>query len=438
MIEFALFIALGFLAAGLLVLIIAPALYRRLVKLTERKLRAKKHFDAVQSQALGDVQRAEFAAENSKMSVQLKQERQELAQTVASKSRLSETLNKMRNENAGLQQNLDSLKNETRVLRTDLEREEEELEKAKDALAEAQEQNSKKEAQIKSLIDRANRLETEIGAGKIDLASKDTESENLRAIIDKLRDEQLRLANDQLQLEKRVADLQIELNRERTRAKDFEKRLETSQKKLENRDKRLETKTQEIKTLKEKMGLVRTETTELRRSLKASENDRKALERTLNKVEKQLSKFTGEPPKQHTRAEIDIPKPVRFKSEPAIDKKSNGTTEVQAESDTSKMSPLEKKRPASAKSISARVDELRARHNKLIEQLNKPVAMSKDAGYRDELSDIAAMMVDLVATREGDTSKVHELLAKEKSNKDHITKRRSLAGRTHALMEQTD
>lgn len=438
MIEFALFTALGFLAAGLAILIIAPPLYRRVVKLTERKLRAKKHFDAVQNQAASDVQRAEFAAENSKMSVQLKQERQELAQTVASKSRLSETLNKMRNENAGLQQNLDSLKNETRLLRTNLEREEEALEKAKDALAEAQEQNSKKEAHIKSLIDRANRLETEIGAGKIDLASKDTENENLRAIIDKLRDEQLRLAKDQLQLEKRVANLQVELDRERTRAKDFEKRLETSQRKLENRDKRLETKTQEIKTLKEKMGLVRTETTELRRSLKVSENDRKALERTLNKVEKQLSQFTGQPPKQHTRAQIDIPKPVRFKAEPAGDKKTDETTDARQESGTPAMSAKETKRPASAKSISARVDELRARHNMLVEQLNKPVPMSKDAGYREELSDIAAMMVDLVAIREGGTSKVHQLLTMEKSSKGGNSKRRGLARRAQALMEQTE
>lgn len=442
LIEFALFTALGFLAAGLLVLIIAPALYRRMVKLTERRVRTNAHFDAVESQANRDIERAEFAAENSKISVQLKQERQELAQTVASKSRLSETLTKMRNENAGLQQNLESLKNETRDLRTGLKREEKALEQAKQALSQAQEQNSKKEQQIKSLIDRANRLETEIGAGKIDLASKDTESENLRTIIDKLRDEQLRLANDQLQLEHRVANLQAELDQERTRAKDFEKRLETSQKKLENRDKRLETKALEIKTLKEKMGVVRSESTALRRSLKASESDRKALERELNKVEKQLSKFTGETPKQHKRAEIEIPKPVRIKSE-LVNKNANDDAVDQAVAGSKSAQNLslpkspEAKQPRSAQSISQRVDKLRARHNRLVEQLNKPASPSKDADYRAELSHIAAMMVDLVAVREGETSNVHDLLATNNRSNKKNKKRRSLANRAQDLIDQS-
>lgn len=443
MIELALFTALGFLAAGLILLIVGPALYRRLVKRTERRVRVHAHFGAVESQANRDIERAEFAAENSKISVQLKQERKELAQTVASKSRLSETLTKMRSENEGLQQNLQSLKNETRDLRTDLKREEAALEKAKSALSDAQEQNQIKEKQIRSLIDRANRLETEIGAGKIDMASKDTESENLRAIIDRLRDQQLRLASDQLQLEHRVESLQNELDKERGRANAFEQRLETTHKKLENRDKRLATKMQEIKTLREKMGLVRTESTELRRSLKASETDRKALERTLNKVEKQLSKFTGEPPKKHKRADIKIPKSTRTKAAPVLETaKDVPSNDVPAspEPDNQPKQKIraDKKRAQSAKSIADRVEELRARHNMLVNELNKPVPLTKDDEYRDELSQIAAMMVDLVAAREGEMSQVHDLLVTEKTYKDRNFERRSLANRAQDLIQKTD
>ena len=78
MIEIILFVALGFLAASLLGLVIAPAIYRRVVTLTERRMRATVPLNAAEISAAKDMERASFAAQNSRINVELRKEREQL------------------------------------------------------------------------------------------------------------------------------------------------------------------------------------------------------------------------------------------------------------------------------------------------------------------------------------------------------------------------
>jgi chromosome segregation ATPase len=185
LIELILFVALGFLVAALLGLIVAPAIYRRVVKLTERRMRSTVPLNAAEIKASKDMERAAFAAESARISVELRKERELLTEEKVGSSRLSNTIVKMRSQNEQLRTHVDDLKLESGKLRSNLRVEEGKLEKTQATLKAAQENNLEKEKQITSLIDRANRLSTDVGALKIDLASKDTESENLRSSSDR-------------------------------------------------------------------------------------------------------------------------------------------------------------------------------------------------------------------------------------------------------------
>lgn len=425
MIELILFVALGFLVAAMLGLIVAPAIYRRVVKLTERRMRSTVPLNAAEIKAAKDMERAAFAAQSARISVELRKEREMLTEEKVGSSRLSSTIVKMRSQNEQLRTHVDDLKLESGQLRSNLRVEEGKLEKTQATLKAAQDNNLEKEKQITSLIDRANRLSTDVGALKIDLASKDTESENLRSTIDALRSEHKKIRNHQTEIEGRAQKLQIELGQEQERANELDKKLNTTTIKLANREQTLEQKSSEIKRIKERMNSVKSESTELKRSLRASETDRRALERRLLKVEKQLTQFTGAP----------TPVPVR---KPNVSTAKQADVKTNNKTDTAPLSTTTIKRALSASEIADRVEKLRGRHNALVEDLNKNSSPADDGNYRRELSEIAAMMIDLTAAREGETSLIHTILGDHKISLSGTNAKPSLADRSVRRLEKTN
>ncbi|WP_162653034.1 hypothetical protein [Lentilitoribacter sp. Alg239-R112] len=421
MIELILFVALGFLAAALLGMIVAPAIYRRVVKLTERRMRSTVPLNAAEIKAAKDMERAAFAAENARISVELRKEREQLTEQRAGNSRLSDTVVKMRSQNLELQNDLNDLKQESGSLRSNLRIEESKLEKAQDALEDAQKSNTEKEKQILSMLDKANYLSTEMNSLRIENATKDTEAENLRSTIDSLRNEHRRLRNNQSELQNRAEKLKVELGIERQKTIKLEKRIDTAETQIANRDQKIEARNDEIKRLKEKMGAVRSETSDLRKSLKMSETERRTLERKLQRVEKQLSKHEGRVPVEHKSARIDTPKPT-----PAFKE----TTSISKEELVY--------RSLSRSEIAERVERLRKRHNDLIEDLKRKSDNSPDSDHRRELAEIAAMMIDLTAAREGETSKIHDILKDHILTKPGSGKRPNLADRAKRRIEKTN
>ena len=282
LIEFILFVALGFFAAALIGMVVTPAIYNRVVKLTERRMRSTVPLNVAEIKAAKDMERASFAAENARVSVELRKEREQLTKQTAGNSRLSQTVIEMRSQKLELQKILDNSKQENGRLRSDLRIEEARLEKAREAIKDAQKFNDDKEKQILLMLDKANYLSTEVHSLRIEGATKDTESENLRSTIDSLHNEHHRIRNDQSELQNRADKLKVELDVERGKTIKLEKHLRTATTQLANRDQKLATRHEEIKRLKEKMGIVRTEAFDLRKSLKTSETERRTLERNCN------------------------------------------------------------------------------------------------------------------------------------------------------------
>lgn len=420
MIEIVLFVALGFLVAALIGMVVAPAIYRRVVKLTERRMRSTVPLNAAEIKAAKDMERAAFAAENARISVELKKEREQLTEQRAGNSRLTETVIKMRSQNVDLQNDLDNLKQESGRLRSNLRIEESNLEKAQAALANAQKNNDEKEKQILSMLEKANQLSTEVNSLRIESATKDTESENLRSTIDSLRNEHRRIRNNQSELQNRADRLKVELDVEREKTNKLEKHLDTATTQLANRDQKLEMRNDEIKRLKEKMGAVKSETSDLRKSLKASETERRTLERKLTCIERQLATQANKPSVAVQPSEIK-----------AQTQQAGIVPEREEPGQTTS-------RQLSQSELAERVDMLRKRHNDLIEDLKRDSDINVDNEHRRELAEIAAMMIDLTAAREGQSSKIHALLKDHTLTKPGSGRRPNLADRAKRRIDKTN
>ena len=87
MIESIMFVALGFLLAGLVALLLTPPLWRRAVRLTTRRLEATMPMTVADIQADKDHQRAEFAVQLRQMEMAYEKAREKAARHLVERNR---------------------------------------------------------------------------------------------------------------------------------------------------------------------------------------------------------------------------------------------------------------------------------------------------------------------------------------------------------------
>ena len=83
MIDIGMYVALGFLLASLLALMVAPAFWRRAVRLTRRRIEMTMPMSASDIQADKDQLRAEFAIELRRVEVALEKARDSRSEAAA-------------------------------------------------------------------------------------------------------------------------------------------------------------------------------------------------------------------------------------------------------------------------------------------------------------------------------------------------------------------
>ena len=102
MIEYALLFALGFLAATLTGLLVAPAIQKRIVKFTEARMKATMPLSPQEVRAQKDMARAAFAAENARLSQSVRREREKRTLEMVRNERLLAQAAAIGTENAEL------------------------------------------------------------------------------------------------------------------------------------------------------------------------------------------------------------------------------------------------------------------------------------------------------------------------------------------------
>ncbi|WP_422371373.1 hypothetical protein [Hoeflea sp.] len=414
MIEFALLFALGFLAAALVALIVAPIIQRRIVTLTERRIRASVPLSAAEIRAEKDMARAAYAADNARLSIDLKQNREALAQSTAHGTRLSNELVNLRAEKLTAEQTIEERDANIRELNATMHQREQEITNLSGNLGAAIRLAEARKAEIASKEQAINRLGSEIEELRIDVATLDTEAENFKAQIKELRDERRALREKLKTTEETNHDLAFRLKREEARLVETEAKLAKTITSLTDRENALDRRVAEVERYKEKNK-------SLVEELKAARR-----ERTASEIEKARSQPRG----VQKPATTNGAPPRQDPGSAAKTAASSATAAAQAEAADVETDDA----PEYDLTDSEKVDRLRARQAALTERLMKADTNKNDAALRTEIATVAAMMVELTAGREGDSSAISKILESREDRTGSRNPGPSLAARARDLI----
>ncbi|MDK4738374.1 MULTISPECIES: hypothetical protein [unclassified Rhizobium] len=393
MIEFALLFGLGFLTAAFLVFLIAPAVHRRIVWFTEKRLKATMPLSPQEVRAQKDMARALFAAENARTEQALTQERDKSVALQIHNGKLQQEAGRFASENSELRTRIDDLEVEAGELRSRLRREESYISQLKSGIHTAEQVGAEKDADIDGLRKRMTKMAADADNLKIDLATRETEIESLKFRIKTLRDERDTLRQDLNLASLRAKDAELRLGQESDKAQHLEERLDREIAGNADKETAIERHVQDVARLKEKLETAHAEAEEAGRALQAAG------------LAPQAKPMNGSKPSTKPRI-VDIADHDTNAAEP----------ERNVEDDIAQMT-----------------EEVRNRAAALSDRLLKSRSPSHDQAMREEIANIAANMVAMTALKEGEKSPIFDLLPKETSAAEQGA-RISLADRAAALL----
>lgn len=355
MIEYALLFALGFLAATLTGLLIAPAIQKRIVKFTEARMKATMPLSPQEVRAQKDMARAAFAAENARLSQSVRREREKHTLEMVRNEKLLAQAAAIGTENAELHAQIADMNIEAGDMRSAFRREEMKGEQLKAALAGADREVRSRLTEIDKLNTTITHLQSDIDAMKIDIATQETTMENLKSRIGNLKDERDKAREDLKTASEKAKSLELRLGREEGRVRQLETRLTRELAGAADKDNAIERRIAEITRLRDK---VKTLTAENKEATKAARTT--GITRALT---------PGRIPPRRTE-----------KAVPPID-------------------------------IVALEEDVRSQGTALSERLLAAKVGDNDTALREEMADLASKMIVLTAAREGASSPVHDLIA---------------------------
>ncbi len=392
MIQFALLFGLGFLSAVLLVCMVAPAIHRRIVHFTEKRLRATMPLSAQEVRAQKDMARALFAAENARTEQALAREREKGIALQLERESLNKEAGRLATENEQLHAQTDEMSVEASELRSRLRREESNISQLRSALRISELAHTEKEADLDTLRKRIDRMAVDADSLKIDLAAREAEIENLRVRFNSLRTERDTLRAEIETTTRRATQAEIRLSEEENKVARLEDKLNREVASNADNQSVIERRAEEISRLKQKLKSASSDARETTKGSKRSPATAKA--------EAEAAKAKS----------VSDPQPAAQASAAA------GPDDVQATV------------------LATLADDARNRSTALSDRLMKSRSTAQDAALREEIAAIAASMVALTALKEGKQSPIHALL--DTGGDTEGSERRSLADRASELLEK--
>jgi len=408
-IEFVLLFSLGFLAAALVALIVAPIIQRRVVTLTERRIRASVPLSVAEIRAEKDMARAAFAAENARLSVDLKHNRDLLTDSVARGTRLSNELVAIRAAKLSAEQTIDERDASIRELAAELSERDVRITTLTGHFNDATRLAEARKQEVARRDDQINRLGAEIEELRIDLVTLDTEAENFKSQIRELRDERSALREALKATETANRDLELRLKSNDERLTQAEEKLATSIATLSDRENALDRRVAEVERFRQKNK-------ELAEELRAAKT---ALKSAAGSMRKTAVSDTATPPPQKPKPDLravdSVMEDLTESSEGTDGDGVDAAPLPPIEAATAAPEPVapdeaEQDHPGDDISEGDKIDRLRARQAALVERLLKADKNKNDAALRREIATVAAMMVELTASRDGKSSRIHTIL----------------------------
>ena len=449
--EFIAVFVLGFLAAAGIAAAAAPVLQRRIARLAEERIRGKAALGGPGSAVRSDVARARLAGETARLAAELRRERDERTRERVTNAHMQRDLATLADQKRQADRAIAELTAQSEALRSEARRKQDAIETLTLSLSDLERGKQADMREIERLNDDLITISTELESMKIDLAANGTEAVSLSTQLDALKAENRRL-NDDI---KTIADTAREFEEacllEQERHNNTRIDLAASQSLLSSaemerdgvdhriaalqreRDDLANARKREAEaheatrtelaaaqsglaanedTLRQAGAAMAEQTRRMRELTDADRQNRKALKQAQRKIDGLTGKL------DEARAAIAENKSSAGTAPP------NGRTGRPAAANRKG-----RKRPMpSDDTPNKRTDDLQSRQKALIDALKTP-GHPDDARLREELADIAAMVIGLSAATEGKASPIGALLAEGAPENAHRGERKSLAVR---------
>lgn len=249
MVQSILFFALGFLCAGFLALLVAPAIWRRAVALTRRRVEASVPRTLAEIQADKDSLRAEFAMTTRRLEISVKTLREQANEQLVEISRGREALKGLAVERKDKKQALTELGEKNELL---LHREQQ-IQQLTDKLVQAERMMEKRALEFEKLEHMYDDASFSSSNRQIELVARESELEKFANDISVLR-------GQRKEAEKRYQEVVAEskatrdsLKAEKKRTADLEKKLERLLATLADREDKLDRREKELVRLRERL-----------------------------------------------------------------------------------------------------------------------------------------------------------------------------------------
>ena len=253
MIQSVLFFALGFLCAGFLALMVAPAIWRRAVRLTRKRIEASVPLSLDEIQADKDRLRAEFAMSTRRLEMSVKEFREKASVQIVEIGRGREELRQLAAERDDQNRVLSDLEAKGAALRAELRQREEELRQYSNNLEEADralEQLAAGLEKLNGLYESASLASTN---RQVELLAKESE-------VEKLADDLGALKGERREVDRRLQDLAVELRAaqetarvEKRKAAELEKKLERMVATVADREETIERREKDLSQFRERL-----------------------------------------------------------------------------------------------------------------------------------------------------------------------------------------
>ncbi|WP_336057033.1 hypothetical protein [Nitratireductor sp. CH_MIT9313-5] len=253
MIQNILVFALGFLAAALLAVLVAPALWRRAGELARKRLEAQLPLSRDELNAAIDAQRAEQAMAVRRLEMQVEAQKKKAASDLVTINQQKVELTEAGEREAALAENLAQRESELSQTQEKLSASEAEAASFKLRLEQADAKIQEQAREIENLSGSYEEASLKLSRLELDIVSRDSDIERLKKSVAVLRDERKQARADLREASSRRKQVENALKLAEKRAKDLERRNERMMSQASTREEALERKQREITLLKTRL-----------------------------------------------------------------------------------------------------------------------------------------------------------------------------------------
>ena len=286
MIQTTLFFILGFLCAAFLALMVAPAIWRRAVALTRKRIEASVPLTMDEIQADKDRLRAEFAMSTRRLEMSLKSFREKASEQIVEINRNRDELRRIAEERDEKNAAMTQVEARTAELRSELRQREEQLQRLSERVGEHERILGERALELEKLGRMYDEASFSASSRQIEIVAQESK-------LEKLTDDVATLRNERKEADRRVREVVAEhkaareaLREEQKKHTALEKKVERLTSTLSDRDDKLERRERELARLREQIKGGGATEHDLQQAL-ADEQEQRA------KLEAEVAELTG-------------------------------------------------------------------------------------------------------------------------------------------------